>query len=85
MNVTSDETKQLIKTHIADQFLGGNADDLDDTTLLVSDGLLDSLGSLKLVAWIEERFGVRIEAHEVDVEHLDTLDSITAMIVSKRG
>ena len=68
------------------QFLPGeDPETLTDATLLFSDGVLDSLASLKLVSFLEERFGVKIEAHEVDVEHLDTLDSIASMVISKRG
>jgi acyl carrier protein len=84
--VTHDEIKDLVRTHIAEQILGGeDPANLTDSARLVSEGIVDSLASLRLVSWLEERFGVKIEAHEVDVEHLDTLDTIAAMIVSKRA
>jgi acyl carrier protein len=78
--------KALVRDHIARHVLGGeDPAAITDDVKLVSDGIVDSLASLKLVAWLEERFGVKVEAHEVDVEHLDTLDSIAAMVTAKRG
>jgi acyl carrier protein len=82
VQVTHDEIKAAVRRHVAQQFLAG--EEPAEDTKLVSDGIVDSLGSLKLVSWLEERFGIKVEAHEVDVEHLDTLDSIAAMVTAKK-
>jgi acyl carrier protein len=82
--VTKDEIKAALKAHIAAQVLPGEDPDVLDEAKLVSDGLLDSLESLKLVSHLEEKYGVRIAAHEVDAEHLDTLDAIADMVLAKR-
>lgn len=85
-NMDTAEIKEAVRQYILAEFLPGeDASTLEDETPLVSGGVLDSLGSLKLVAFIEERFGVTVEAHEVDVDHLDTIDLITAMIIEKRA
>lgn len=49
---------------------GEDPNSLTDKTRFVSDGILDSLASLRLVLHLEERFGIKIEAHEVDVDHV---------------
>lgn len=78
--------KQIVRDFIVAQFLPGeDADSVTDQTELVSGGVLDSLGSLKLVAFLEERFGIVVEAHEVDVDHLDTLEAISTMVTAKRS
>ena len=80
------EVKSVIKDYIVREFLPGERpENLTDEVRLFTDGILDSLASLKLVSFMEERFGVRIEAHEVDVDHLDSLDSIADMIKAKLG
>jgi acyl carrier protein len=80
------EVKSVIKDYIVREFLPGESpENLTDGVRLFTDGILDSLASLKLVSFMEERFGVRIEAHEVDVDHLDSLDSIADMIKAKLG
>jgi acyl carrier protein len=47
--------------------------------------VLDSSASLKLVAFLEERFGIKIEARAADVDYLDTLETIAAMVKAKRA
>ena len=85
-NMTKDEITSQVRAYIAGEFLQGESpESISPDTRLVSDGILDSLASLKLVLWLEERDGVRIAAHEVDVDHLDTLGLIADLVLSKRG
>jgi len=56
------------------EFLPGeNPDELTETTPLISGGILDSIATLKLVMFLEERFSVSFEPHEIDKENLDDL------------
>ncbi len=84
--MTENEIKATIRNFILSEFLPGeNPDALTDDVKLISDGVIDSLGSLKLVAFIEQKFGVKIEAHEVDADHLDLVDDIVALVRSRRA
>ncbi len=84
--VEQNEIKRIVRDFVAAQFLPGeDPESLTDDVKLVTDGILDSLASLKLVSFLEERFGVSVAAHEVDVDHLDTLETIAAMVKSKQG
>lgn len=79
-----DETKVAIKSYIMDEFLPGeNPDELTDSTPLITGGILDSLATLKLVAFLEERFGIQIEPHETAVDHLNTIPDIADLVHSK--
>jgi acyl carrier protein len=79
------ETKQTVKEYILREFLPGeNPDQLTEATPLISGRILDSLSTLKLVAFLEETFSVKIEPHEADVEHLDTISRIAGLVESKR-
>ena len=81
----SNAAKQQIKDYIMDEFLPGESpDELTDTTPLISGGILDSIATLKLVMFIEETWGVSFAPHEVDKENLDTLSSITRLLVAKK-
>jgi acyl carrier protein len=72
------------KNFIMSEFLPGESpDELTETTPLISGGILDSIATLKLVMFLEEEFGVSIESHEVDKEHLDNLTSIVRLLQSK--
>jgi acyl carrier protein len=84
--MTRDQIKDAVRAYIAQQFLAGESpDNITDDTELVTTGVLDSLASLNLVSWLEEKFAVNIEAHEVDVDHLNTLDLITDMVLAKQS
>jgi len=81
-----EEIRQIVKNYLLMEFLPGeDPEALNGTTPLITGGILDSLATLKLVAFLEERFGVTIEAHEADVDHLDTIDAIAALVKEKRG
>lgn len=78
------ELKETLKRFILEQFLPGEAPEtLTDDVRLISDGIIDSLGSLRLVAYIEEKFGAAIKAHEIDADHLDMIDNIVDLIASR--
>ena len=47
-------------------------------------GILDSVATLKLVTFVEERFGIEVDAHEAGVEHFDRIEDIATLIARKR-
>jgi acyl carrier protein len=80
----SDAIKDPIKDFIMSEFLPGeDPNELTDGMPLISGGILDSIATLKLVMFMEERFGVTFEAHEVNRELLDTLADIAKLVASK--
>ena len=81
--MTQDIARQ-VKDHILERYLQGEDPSLlTPETPLISGGILDSLATLELVSFLEERFGIELEAHEVDRDRLDTLRAIEALVLSK--
>lgn len=79
-----EETKNTVKDYILEQFLPGeNPDELTDSTPLITGGILDSLAALQLVQFLEETYNIVFEAHEVDVDNLDTIANIANFVHSK--
>jgi acyl carrier protein len=77
---------RTVKEYILAHFLPGeDPAALTPTTLLIGGGVLDSLATLELVSFLEERYGIELEAHEVDAERLGTLTSIAALVSAKAG
>ena len=73
-----------VKEFILKQFLPGESpEQLTDSTPLITGGILDSLATLKLVAFLEERFKIQVQAHEADVEHLNNIAAIAGLVQSK--
>jgi acyl carrier protein len=80
----TDSIKGPIKDFIMSEFLPGeDPNELTDETPLISGGILDSIATLKLVMFMEERFGITFEAHEVNRELLDTVADIARLVASK--
>ena len=77
--------KTTVKEYILREFLPGEAPEaLTDSTPLVTGGILDSLATIKLVSFLEEKYGISLEAHEVDAEHLDTIDLVAQLVAAKK-
>jgi acyl carrier protein len=83
-SLTLQEIKEATKGFILEEFLPGqNPAELTDSTPLITGGILDSLSTLKLVAFLEQRFKIQIQAHETMVDYLDTLSDIAKLVQSK--
>jgi acyl carrier protein len=76
--------RHAIRTFILDKFLPGeDPNELKDSTPLITGGILDSLATLKLVAYLEDEFKVTFEAHDTDRDNFDTIADITRLVLSK--
>ena len=82
----ADDIKSTIKEYILQEFLPGeDPAELTDTTPLITGGILDSIATVKLVMFLEERFNVTLQAHETDPDYLNTIESIGKLIESKKS
>jgi acyl carrier protein len=81
----ADKIKMEIREYILGEFLHGeDPSSLRDDTQLAGGGVLTSIDTIKLVAWLEDRYGVQFDASEVVGDALKTLTSITDAIQAKQ-
>jgi len=66
----------VLKDYIKDEFLLNPNAQLDENKDLISSGILDSLGILKLVDYIETTFEVEVSDEEVVLENFHSLSAI---------
>jgi acyl carrier protein len=79
-----EETTKVIHEFILREFLPGeDPGELQDDTPLISGGILDSITTLKLVAFLEDTFRITINAYEAGSGNLDTIDQIAALVNEK--
>jgi acyl carrier protein len=72
-----------VKGFIAEEIMfEDSASDLSDDTQLLG-GVLDSLGLMQLVSYIEEEFDVTVEDSEVTVDNFRTVADIERLISQK--
>jgi acyl carrier protein len=80
------DVQAIVKQFILKEFLPDtNPSELTESTPLVTAAILDSLATLRLVAFLEERFGIELQAHEASVENLNTIQDIERLVRSKRS
>ncbi len=76
--------QETIKQFILSEFLPGeDPNQLLPSTPLITGGILDSLATLRVVEYLETTFSSRIEAHEADVDNLDTLEKMAVFLQGK--
>ncbi|MFO0911068.1 MAG: acyl carrier protein [Isosphaeraceae bacterium] len=75
-----------VREYVLREFLPGESpEELSDETPLITGGVLDSISTLKLVAFLEDHFGVTVEAYEAGVDNLDSVALITRLISEKKS
>jgi acyl carrier protein len=53
---------------------------VDDSTALIEEGIIDSMGLMQIVSFLEERAGVRVPDEEVGPDNFETLEAIDQMV-----
>ena len=71
------DTQTILMEYIKDELLKGRKMDLKPEDDLLSAGILDSLGILQIVAFIEDRFGYQVPDEDVVFENFVSIDALT--------
>jgi len=80
-----EDVKATVKAYILDEFLQGeDPANLNESTPLVTSGVLDSLATLKLISHLEATYGIEFQAHEMDAGNLNTISDIANLVRSKQ-
>jgi acyl carrier protein len=79
------EPRDAVRQFVVDTFLFGQRDGFDDGSSFLETGIVDSTGVLQVVAFLEERFGIRVSDAELTPENLDSIDAIAAFVARKQS
>jgi acyl carrier protein len=84
MNKEPMNTRQIIRGFVRKNFLKEDRHkNFDDGISFIDGAIIDSVGVLELVAFLEETFGFRVEDEEMVPENLDSIDKLVVYIQSK--
>lgn len=75
--------KQAIRRFIYDKFPLAKSRKLEDSSHLLEEGVLDSLGVLELVNFLQDEHGIPIEDEELVPENFASIDAIAAFVEAK--
>jgi len=74
--------EEKIKRFIVENFMEGKGKLSNDESLFES-GIIDSMGFITLLAFIEKTFGVSIDMSEITIENFDSIKKIVGVINKK--
>lgn len=75
------ETRAQIRSFIVETFF---ASEFGDDDSFLQTGLVDSMGMLQLVGFLEEHFGISLADDEMVPENLDSLAKVAAFVERKQ-
>ena len=80
------QLREQIRGFIIENFLFGDAEPLtDDAVSLLDNGIVDSVGVLEMVAWLEQNHGLKVEDQELVPENFDSVERLTRFVERKNG
>jgi acyl carrier protein len=81
----ADDLTMKIKQFIVDEFMPDvSPDELESDFDLLTGGVVDSLGLLQVVAWLETEFDITVDESELGPESFRTVDAIREYIEQSR-
>ena len=78
------DIKETIREFIANNFLKGDESKiLDDDDSFLENAMIDSVGVLELVVFLEETFNFRVQDEEIIPTNLDSISKLVVYVRSK--
>ena len=74
--------KEFIMTEVNPDL---NLSQLDDDEPLIESGIIDSLGVLKILAFMDEAFGVDLSSDQIKLENFKNVISICALVEKQKN
>ena len=81
----NDKMSEQIQRFILDRFPLARKQSFDQATPLLDNGLLDSLGILDVVGFVEESFGISLSDDELVPENFQTVGHLAAFVAKKQN
>lgn len=81
----SQETREAIRAFIAEDLMIGESVPIGDDDELLADGIIDSIGVVRLVGFIENELGVVVPPEDVIVENFRTIGALAGHIEAAKG
>ncbi len=72
-----------ILDYIKNELLEDESFEIDEDSSLFQDRILDSLNLLSLISFLEDKYSIKVETSEVNIDNLDSVTKITAFLQTK--
>jgi acyl carrier protein len=82
MSEFSEKIKQFIMTEVNPDL---HLERIDDDEALIESGIIDSLGVLKILAFLDESFGIDLSSGEIKLENFRDVRTICKLIEQQQA
>ncbi len=76
-------TSVVLKEYIREELMNGSSTELDETENLLAAGIIDSLGILRLVSFVEEKFGIEVPDEDVTIDNFQSVKAMSDYVASQ--
>lgn len=84
MLVDEQKVRSEVRKYILENFLFGyKEDELFDNASFLEIGVLDSMGIMELVAYLQREYGISVSDEEITPENLNSVDCVTKFLLKK--
>ena len=80
----SEQIPQQIRTFVFHNFPGAKKRAVNDDSPLLESGIIDSLGMLDVVAFLEQTFGIKVEDEELVPDNFASIKALTDFVMNKK-
>jgi acyl carrier protein len=80
--VQTTDIEQEIRSFIAESFLMGGSDALNEDTPLLGN-VIDSTGVIELIVFVQQRFTISVEDEEVMTDNFGSVKNVVAFVEKK--
>ena len=63
--------------------MNGSNGELDEAENLLAAGIIDSLGILRLVSFVEEKFGIEVPDEDVTIDNFQSVKSMSDYVANQ--
>jgi len=84
-SIAASSVEQRIHKFLLEKFPLARKTKVERETALLEKGILDSLGILDIVSFLESEFSITINDEELVPENFQSLETLSAFIGNKRG
>ena len=78
-------TNSAIRSFILQKFPAARRRAINDNTPLLESGIIDSLGVLEVIAYLERSFSIAVSDDELVPDNFANVDRITLFVQNKQG
>jgi acyl carrier protein len=83
MEINKMNASVVIKEYIREELMNGSNGELDESENLLAAGVIDSLGILRLVSFVEEKFGIEVPDEDVTIDNFQSVKAMSDYIASQ--